>query len=239
MIRRIAAQKRHLAVTPDFENFLLFSSGDYFEPGNVRWGGLRLFNDDLIRPGGGFPLHFHDEVEVVTIVLAGELRQKQGNQHLVRLRAGDVQTLSSGTGVWHAETNECPEPVHFYQLGIFPRIPGSMPAHAEASFGMQQVPNALRALASGQGKEGAVPMNADATVFTGLLEPCHMIDHDLGSGRSAFVYVTRGMLTVNGVDCESGDQARIVEESGFMIGAIDRSEFVLVDVPTLGQTNRS
>src|SRR5450756_1333365 len=71
MIRRVASQRRHLAVSQSSENFLLFSYGDYFEPGNVRWGGLRFFNDDLIHPACGFPLHFHDEIEVVTIVAAG------------------------------------------------------------------------------------------------------------------------------------------------------------------------
>jgi len=78
MFRRVASQKRHLAVSQSSENFLLLSYGDYFEPGNVRWGGLRFFNDDLIHPACGFPLHFHDEIEIVTIVVAGEIRQRQG-----------------------------------------------------------------------------------------------------------------------------------------------------------------
>ncbi len=236
MIRRIAAQKRHLVSAPAAENFLLFSWGDYFESGNVRWGGLRFFNDDLIHPGYGFPLHFHDEIEVVTIILAGELRQRQGTQPPVRLRAGDVQVLSSGTGVRHTETNECPGPTHLYQIGIFPRTKGLVPSHAEAAFGALSIPNEMLAVASGRDKAGAVPMNADATVFTGSLEPYHMINYSLDPGRSAFLYVTQGALTVNGVDYESGDQARITDESEFMIGAIDQSDFVLVDVPTLGQT---
>ncbi|MHB8071415.1 MAG: pirin family protein [Candidatus Cryosericum sp.] len=236
MIRRIAAQKRHLEKTAACEDFLLFSWGDYFEPGNVRWGGLRFFNDDLIHPGYGFPLHFHDEIEVVTIVLAGELRQRQGTQPSVRLRPGDVQVLSSGTGVRHTETNECPGPAHVYQVGIFPRESGLVPSHVESAFGALPTPNELLAVASGQGKAGAIPMNADATVYTGSLESYHMVNHVLGSGRSAFLYLTQGALTVNGVDYESGDQARITDESEFMVGAIDHSDFVLVDVPTLGQT---
>lgn len=236
MIRRVAAQKRHLVSTPSAENYLLFSWEDYFEPGNIRWGGLRFFNDDLIHPGCGFPLHFHDELEIVTIVLAGELRQRQGTQPSVRLRPGGVQVLSSGTGVRHTELNECPAPAHIYQIGIFPRVSGFVPSHAEGSFGALPVPNELVAVASGQEKPGAVPMNADSTIYTGSLEPYHMIDHILGPGRSAFLYLTRGALTVNGVDYESGDQARITDEYEFMVGAIDHSDFVLVDIPTLGQT---
>jgi len=238
MIRRVSSQKRHLAVSQSSENFLLFSYGDYFEPGNVRWGGLRFLNDDLIYPGGGFPLHFHDEMEVVTIVVAGEIRQRQGTQPPVCLRPGDVQVLSSGSGVRHVETNECLGQVHLYQMGIFPREPGLVPSHTEAAFGAFPPPNELIAVASGQNKTGAIPMNADATVFVGSLEPYQMIEYQMGPDRCALVYLTHGTLTVNGIDLESGDQARIGNEPDFMVGAIVHSELVLVDVPALGQMIR-
>jgi quercetin 2,3-dioxygenase len=123
-----------------------------------------------------------------------------------------------------------------YQVGIFPQAPGLMPAHAEASFGALPPPNELVAVASGQNKAGAIPMNADATVFVGSLEPYQMIEYRMTPDRRAFLYLTRGALTVNGVDYEAGDQARIADEPEFMVGAIDHSDFVLVDVPTLGQT---
>jgi redox-sensitive bicupin YhaK (pirin superfamily) len=183
-------------------------------------------------------MHLHEHIEVVTIVLAGEVRQKQGTQPSVRLRPGDVQVLSAGTGIRHMETNECPSPAHFYQIGIFPRESGSVPSHVESTFGALPVPNELLAIASGQGKAGAIPMNADATVYTGSLEPYHMINYVLGPSRNAFLYLTQGALTVNGMDYESGDQARIMDEPEFMVGAIDHSDFVLVDTPTLGQTIR-
>ncbi|MHB8107311.1 MAG: pirin family protein [Candidatus Cryosericum sp.] len=237
MIRRVSSQKRHLAVSQSSENFLLFSYGDYFEPGNVRWGGLRFFNDDLIYPGGGFPLHFHDEIEVVTIVVAGEIRQRQRNQPPVRLRSGDVQVLSSGTGFRHMEANDCPEQAHVYQLGIFPREKGLMPSHTEAPFGVFSR-DELVAVASGQNNAGAIPMNADATVFMGSLQPYQMIEYQLGVNRCALIYLTHGTLTVNGIDFESGDQARIGKEPDFMVGAIDHSEFILVDVPALDQVVR-
>jgi len=106
MIRRIASQKRYLGASQRRESYLLFSYGDYFEPDNVRWGGLRFFNDDLLYPGGGFPLHYHDEIEVVTIVMVGEIRQRPEGQPSIRLRPGTVQVLSAGTGVRHEEVNE-------------------------------------------------------------------------------------------------------------------------------------
>lgn len=237
MITRIASQKRHLVASQRQESFLLFSYGDYFEPGNVRWGGLRFFNDDLLYPGGVFPLHYHEEMEVVTIVMAGGIRQRPETQPSMRLRAGTVQVLSTGTGIRHEEINEFPEQARLLQMGIFPRERGRIPSHVEAMMDRHPV-NELMAVASGQNKPGAVPMNADGTVFLGSLEAYQMIDYEMMSDRSVFVYLTRGTLTINGVACETGDQARIEKESEFMLGAIDHTEFVLVDVQALGQTIR-
>jgi len=237
MITRIASQKRHLVASQRQESFLLFSYGDYFEPGNVRWGGLRFFNDDLLYPGGVFPLHYHEELEVVTIVLAGGIRQRQEGQASLRLRASTVQVLSAGTGIRHEEINEFPEQARLLQMGIFPRERGRIPCHVEAVMDRHPV-NELMAVASGQNKAGAVPMNADATVFLGSLEAYQMINYEMMPDRNVFLYLTRGALTVNGVTFETGDQARIAKEPEFMLGAISHSEFVLVDVPTLSQTIR-
>lgn len=237
MIRRVASQKRYLAASPRRESYLLFSYSDYFEPDNVRWGSLRFFNDDLLYPGGSFPLHYHDEIEVVTLLLTGELRQRQEGQPSIRLRSGTVQVLSAGTGIRHEEINEFAEQVHLLQMGIFPRERGRVPSHVEGA-PWQRPFNELVAIASGQGRQQAVPMNADATVYIGSLDAYRMIDYPMMPDRSAFVYVTHGALTINGVSFEVGDQARIAKESEFMIGAISHAEFVLADVPTLGQVAR-
>jgi len=111
-----------------------------------------------------------------------------------------------------------------------------MPSHAEAVL-QRQLLNELVPVASGQNKVEAIPMNADATVYLGSLEPYQMIEYQMTPNRCVLVYLTRGALTVNGVSCETGDQARIANESEFMLGAINNSEFVLVDVPTMGQTS--
>ncbi len=229
MIRRIASQKRHLAVTVNSESFLLFSYGDYFEPENVHWGGLRIFNDDLIHPGHGFPVHVHDEIELVTILLAGELRQRTEMLPSSRLRPGDVQALSAGRGFHHTDCNEGDGPVHFYQIGIFPRIHGLTPSLVQAAYDRSLHQNNLLPVASGQEKDGALVINADATVYLGSLDPCRMLDHTVPDGYAVFCYVTRGSLNINGVDFGTGDQARVADEYELAIGAVDHSEFVLVE----------
>jgi len=111
-----------------------------------------------------------------------------------------------------------------------------MPSHAEAVL-QRQLLNELVPVASGQNRAEAIPMNADATVYLGSLEPYQMIDYQMTANRCVFVYLTHGALTINGVSCETGDQARIANESEFMLGAINNSEFVLVDGTDNGQTS--
>jgi len=119
MILRIAAEKRHLAVSAGSRDFVLFSYGDFFEPGNIRWGSLRLMNDVLLEPGHSLPLADHDQLEVVTIVAAGEIRQRLPACSPIRLRTGDVQVLSGAMGFQHVETNGASGQTHLYQLGSF------------------------------------------------------------------------------------------------------------------------
>ena len=229
MILRIAAEKRHLAVSSGSRNFVLFSYGDFFEPGNVRWGSLRFFNDALLEPGRSLPPADHDQLEVVTIVAAGEVRQRLPACPPIRLRAGDAEVLSGAMGFQHVETNGTTEQVHLYQLGLFPRGVGMPLSHVERSLGTLYAPGMLTPVASGCGLEGVLPMNAEATVFVGCVEAFRMMERELREGVSVVVYVIRGFVTVNGVSCGTGDQARVANESDLLVGGIDRSEFIVVE----------
>lgn len=229
MILRIAAEKRHLAVSAGSRDFVLFSYGDFFEPGNIRWGSLRFMNDVLLEPGHSLPLADHDQLEVVTIVAAGEVRQRLPAYPPIRLRTGDVQVLSGTMGFQHVETNGASGQTHLYQLGLFPRGEGMPLTHAERSLGTLCSPGQLVPVASGYCLEGALPMNAEATVFLGCVEACHMVERDLREAVCALVYVIRGSVTVNGVSCGTGDQARVANEPHLLVGGIDRSEFILVE----------
>ena len=229
MILRIAAEKRHLAVSAGSRDFVLFSYGDFFEPGNIRWGSLRFMNDVLLEPGHSLPPADHDQLEVVTIVVAGEVRQRLPACPPIRLRPGDAGVVSGAMGFQHVETNGTTEQAHLYQLGFFPRGNGMPLSHVERSVGTLRSPGALTPVASGCGLASALPMNTEATVFLGSVEACRMMERELQEDVSVVVYVIRGSVTVNGVSCETGDQARVANESNLLIGGIDRSEFILVE----------
>lgn len=120
MIKIIPKGKRHFSDFGWLKTYWLFSFSDYFDPDNTRFGALRVFNDDIVAPGTGFPTHPHREMEIITIVLEGEITHKDSMGNKMVIRAGDVQRMSAGTGIIHSEFNLGDEPVHFYQIWIYP-----------------------------------------------------------------------------------------------------------------------
>ena len=120
MIEIVKAGARHLSDFGWLKTYWLFSFSDYYDPRNIQFGALRVFNDDVVQPGTGFPTHPHEEMEIVTIVLDGEMTHQDSMGNKTVIRTGDVQRMSAGTGLTHSEYNLADRPVHFYQIWIFP-----------------------------------------------------------------------------------------------------------------------
>lgn len=230
MIQRIPAEARHLADHGWLKTNLLFSFAGYYDPANMHFGSLRVFNDDHIAAHNGFSEHEHDNMEIVTIVLEGELTHKDSMGNIEKIKAGEVQHMSAGSGITHAEMNESDEPVHLYQLWIFPTALSLPTRYGQKDFSGKPK-NALVPVASGEGKEGALPMQTDATVYLAGLDSGKTIDFSLAANRGAFIYVSSGQVSVNGIKISALDQARIKEEPNLRIEASEDSSFVLIDVP--------
>ncbi len=127
MIDIIKADQRHFSDFGWLQTYWLFSFSSYFDPQNIRFGSLRVFNDDVVNPGTGFPTHPHEEMEIITIVLEGEMTHQDSMGNKTVIKAGDVQRMSAGTGLTHSEYNLAEKPVHFYQIWISarPKRPGT------------------------------------------------------------------------------------------------------------------
>lgn len=229
MLHKLAAAQRHYADHGWLKTFHLFSFADYYDPENLHFGSLRVFNDDDIAGERGFGAHRHDNMEIVTLVHAGELSHQDSLGNTGTIRGGEVQYMSAGTGVTHAEFNQGQAPVQLFQIWIIPDVENTAPQYAQKDFS-QAPKNVLVPVASGQGHEGALVIRVDATISTAELEAEHRITYDLPPGRGLFVYVRQGQLDMNGVIFESGDQARIMDETSIVITAIDTSYFVAIDV---------
>jgi redox-sensitive bicupin YhaK (pirin superfamily) len=228
----IKADKRHFSDFGWLKTYWLFSFSDYFDPQNIQFGALRVFNDDVVQPGTGFPTHPHEEMEIITIVLDGEMTHQDSMGNKAVIRAGDVQRMSAGTGLTHSEFNLAEAPVHFYQIWIFPDQGGLKPSYDQRNFDAESWHNALLPVASGQGLESTVKFHTAATIYRCDLDQGKEVTHTPTAGRRIFVYVTKGELEANGTMISEKDQARIDIDEPLTLKAKESAEFILIDVPS-------
>ncbi|MBL7189691.1 MAG: pirin family protein [Phycisphaerae bacterium] len=232
MIQIINAKQRHFSDFGWLKTYWLFSFSSYFDPRNIQFGALRVFNDDVVEPGTGFPTHPHEEMEIITIVLGGEMTHQDSMGNKTVIRSGDVQRMSAGTGLTHSEFNLAEKSVHFYQIWIFPDKSSLTPTYDQKTFTADQWKNQLLPVASGQGIAGTVTFHTDATIYRCALEPGKTVTHKTTAGRRIFIYVTKGQVKANGKGLLTKDQARIDIEEPLVIEAEQDSELVLIDIPS-------
>jgi len=232
MIETIKSEQRHFSDFGWLKTYWLFSFSNYFDPHNIQFGALRVVNDDVVAPGTGFPTHPHEEMEIVTIVLEGEMTHQDSMGNKSVIKAGDVQRMSAGTGLTHSEFNLSDRPVHFYQIWIFPDESGLKPTYDQRNYKPLEWENKLCPIASGQGIPNTVTFHTDATVYRCSLNAGRSVTHNDTFGRRIFVYLTYGQISANDMVLESKDQARIDIEEPLTIYAEQDSELILIDVPS-------
>ncbi len=230
MTQKIPAHDRYLASHSWLSTYHLFSFADYFDPDNMNFGALRVFNDDTIDGRSGFGQHGHRDMEIVTIVLSGELTHTDSMGNSGVIKAGEVQYMSAGIGVMHSEVNNGDEQVHLYQIWIMPKSKNLQPSYGQKDFTGIKEKNILVPVVSDKQIGQAIQIQADATIYLSELEASKKIAYELQSGRGLFVYVTEGAIIINAAEFAAGDQARIVDEKEIqMIGKMD-AKFVAIDV---------
>ena len=232
MIEIIKADRRHFSDFGWLKTYWLFSFADYFDPHNLQFGALRVFNDDVVEPGMGFPTHPHREMEIVTLVLDGEMTHADSMGNRAVIRPGDVQRMSAGTGLTHSEFNLAKTPVHFYQIWIFPDQAGLPPTYDQKTFVPADWKNRLCPVASGQNLPGTVTFHTNATIYRCDLDAGREAVLPQTAGRRIFVYLTSGRLTANGQMMAAKDQARIDLDDPLVLKAVVPAELILIDVPS-------
>jgi quercetin 2,3-dioxygenase len=211
----------------------LFSFDDYFDPENLEFGVLRVFNDDIIAPGKGFPAHRHSEMEIVTWVLEGRLSHRDSAGNLGFLGPGEVQRMTAGSGVLHSEMNEGRTPVRLYQMWFLPGRGGLKPSYQQGKFPLEERPNVLVPMVSDVAREGVLTMTSPATLYGCLLEKGHELSVG-GPRHLLFMYVTSGRVGVNGKVLEQGDQLRCRAAHAVRLEGREDANFVLIDMPEGG-----
>lgn len=213
-----------------------FAFGDYYDPDNMGFRSLRVINEDRVAPRGGFPTHPHRDMEILTYVISGELqhRDSMGNGSIIR--PGEIQRMSAGTGIHHSEVNPSKsDPVHFLQIWILPDRRGLTPGYEQKSYGDEQRRGRLLLVAAREGRDGAVTIHQDASLYASRLDAGATVGHELAPGRHAWLQVVKGELEVGGEKLEAGDGAAIeAEPSGaptsIAIAARGEAELLLFDL---------
>ena len=209
-----------------------FSFGSYHDPNQMGFRALRVINDDRVAPGRGFDTHGHRDMEIVSYVLSGALAHKDTMGNVEQLRAGEVQTMSAGTGLMHSEFNaDKTAPVHFLQIWLQPDRAGHTPRYGQKEFGRADKRNRLALLVSPDGADGSLPVHADARMYASVLEAGKRVALDLSPGRGAWVQIVQGSVTLDGVALESGDGAAITDAKRLeLVGTAAESELLVFDL---------
>jgi redox-sensitive bicupin YhaK (pirin superfamily) len=213
------------------DTYHTFSFGDYNDPDFDHFQSLRVMNEDRIAPGRGFGTHPHRDMEIVTYVLSGALehRDSMGNGEV--LHPGEFQRMSAGRGITHSEFNPSPnEPVHLYQIWLFPERKGIEPSYEQKRFPVEERSNRLRLVASRDAAEGSLRIHQDARIYLSQFDAGNEVTHGLEPDRHAWLQVLRGDVTVNGQSLHTGDGAGISDETALSIAAHNDAEVMLFDL---------
>ena len=208
-----------------------FSFANYYDPKRMRWGHLRVWNDDIIAPHTGFPAHPHRDMEIITYVRSGAITHQDSLGNRGRTEAGDVQVMSAGSGIIHSEMNEENEATQLFQIWIMPDEKGLPPSWGTKPFPKEQRSGSFITLASGlPGDTDALPIRANARLVAATLKAGQSTEYHIAPGRKVYLVPASGEIEINGVVAAAGDGVAISDESLLKVSAQQDSEIVLVDV---------
>ena len=229
MVRR--SHERGYADHGWLKSFHSFSFAGYQDPQFMGWGNLRVVNEDRIAPGTGFGTHGHQDMEIISYVLSGNLAHQDNMGNVKGIPPGDVQRMSAGTGVQHSEFNHSTSgQTHFLQIWILPDEAGIAPGYEQKHFGPEVKRGRLALIAAPDGAEGAVTIHADARLRAGLFDGDESAALALDPARRAYVHLVRGSLAVNGVALSGGDAVTMAGETQLQLGHGQDAEVLVFDL---------
>jgi quercetin 2,3-dioxygenase len=215
------------------DTYYSFSFSNYYDPKHMGFRDLRVINEDWVSPRKGFGAHPHNDMEIITYIVEGELSHRDSTGREATIKQDDVQRMSAGTGLVHSEYNNSDAPVHLLQIWIMPEADGLKPSYEDRTFSREEKTDQLRLIASHDGRDGSTRINQDASVYASLLASGKAVELPLSAGRHAWVQLVSGELDVNGTRLKKGDGAAISDESKLTLASVSGNggaEFLLFDL---------
>jgi redox-sensitive bicupin YhaK (pirin superfamily) len=212
------------------QTYHTFSFASYFDPKHTKFRALRVINEDWIQAGEGFGTHPHENMEIITYIIEGELEHKDNMGNGSVIRAGELQRMSAGSGITHSEFNPSDKVTHLLQIWIYPERADLNPEYEQRDFSALKKQNQLTLLASQTGDRESLTVHQDMELYSGQLAQGRKLQYEIDLNRHAWVQVVEGTLDVNGTLLHAGDGARIDEEKFIAFAADQDSEFLLFDL---------
>ena len=205
-----------------------FSFDQYEDPKHMQFRSLRVLNEDVIAPAGGFPLHPHRDMEILTWILEGALEHRDSTGGRGVIRPGELQHMTAGRGVRHSEFNASPtKPVHSLQIWILPERQGLAPSYEQIAFPEEDLHGKFHLVA---GPQAPITIRQDASLYIARLDSNTEARQALASGRHAWVQIARGAVLLNGSKLKAGDGAAVSDEAELRFAAQEPSEILLFDL---------
>ncbi|WP_114652398.1 pirin family protein [Polynucleobacter necessarius] len=225
------SQERGYADHGWLKSFHSFSFAGYHDPQFMGWGNLRVINEDRVAAGMGFGKHSHRNMEIISHVLSGELAHEDSMGNVKGIPPGDVQRMSTGTGVTHSEFNHAQDQTtHFLQIWIQPNVMEVQPSYEQKSIPLLDKQGKLCLIASPDGAGNAVKIHADARIYVGLFDGSESQKLELDPARKAYIHLVKGSLEVNGISLSTGDALLIENESNLLISNGKDAEVIIFDL---------
>jgi redox-sensitive bicupin YhaK (pirin superfamily) len=227
------ADSRGLADHGWLKSYHTFSFAEYYDPERTRFGLLRVLNDDVVKPGMGFGSHPHDNMEIVSIPLAGSLAHKDSMGSEKVINTGDVQIMSAGSGLIHSEYNASKtEPVNFLQIWVFTKIKNIEPRYEQKTFSPESKRDNFRLVVSPLKDDGSIWINQDAYFSLGNFSGGNETEYKIHrKGNGIYIFVIEGHISAEGLDLNKRDAVGIEEKDSIKIKALDNSEILVIEVP--------
>jgi len=231
MLTRRPSNERGYADHGWLKSFHSFSFAGYHNPAHMGWGNLRVINEDRIAPETGFGTHGHQDMEIISYVLSGNLAHQDSMGNVKGIPPGDVQRMSAGSGVKHSEFNHAQgEETHFLQIWLQPNVRGIPPSYEQKTVPPASKRGALALIASHAPTGDAVKIHADAALYAGLFDGAETATLALDSQRKAYVFLVRGDLHVNGQNLQAGDALLVADESELTLSQGQDAEVLVFDL---------
>lgn len=228
IVRRPSAKRGHSNIGWLDARFS-FSFADYYDPAYMGFGPLRVINEDRIAAGAGFGEHGHADMEIVSYIVAGAMAHRDSMGNATIIRPGEIQRITAGTGVRHAEMNpSATEPIHSFQIWIEPERRGLSPSYEQVALSPPQ-PGGLTLLAAREHRDGAVIIHQDVSIYRATPAAGAPVDYSLAVDRRTWLQVVRGRLSANSVALEAGDGAGVIGETALHLDG--DAELLIFDLP--------